>query len=143
MAKKKKTAARPAKSFSEAMGINHIFGNDIINFLFGTFLLFVAIYITIAFVSYFSTGQADQSMVLDMRPGEIWNSNKEFENYCGSIGALVSWFFIARCFGLAAFLIPVFIGLVGLRLMKVYKVNLLKWFDFCQVPHADDGRPGV
>ena len=128
MAKKKKTAARPAKSFSEAMGINHIFGNDIINFLFGTFLLFVAIYITIAFVSYFSTGQADQSMVLDMRPGEIWNSNKEFENYCGSIGALVSWFFIARCFGLAAFFIPVFIGLVGLRLMKVYKVNLLKWF---------------
>ena len=128
MAKKKKTTARPAKSFSEAMGIKNIFGNDIINFLFGTFLLFVAIYVMIAFVSYFTTGQADQSMVLDMRPGEIWNSNKEFENYCGSIGALISWFFIARCFGLSAFLIPVFIGLVGLRLMKVYKVNLLKWF---------------
>ena len=128
MAKKKKTSARPAKTFSEAVGIKNIFGNDIINFLFGTFLLFIAIYITIAFVSYFNTGQADQSMVLDMRPGEIWNSNKEFENYCGSIGALISWFFISRCFGLSAFLIPLFIGLVGLRLMKVYHVNLLKWF---------------
>lgn len=128
MAKKKKSSARPVKSFNEALGIKNIFGNDIINFLFGTFLLFVAIYVTIAFVSYFQTGQADQSMVLDLRPGEIWNENKEFENYCGSIGALLSWFFIARCFGLSAFLIPLFIGLVGLRLMKVYKVNLLKWF---------------
>ena len=128
MAKKKKSSARPAKSFNEALGIKNIFGNDIINFLFGTFLLFVAIYVTIAFVSYFQTGQADQRMVLDLRPGEIWNENKEFENYCGSIGALLSWFFIARCFGLSAFLIPLFIGLVGLRLMKVYKVNLLKWF---------------
>ena len=128
MAKKKKSSARPAKSVNEALGIKNIFGNDIINFLFGTFLLFVAIYVTIAFVSYFQTGQADQSMVLDLRPGEIWNENKEFENYCGSIGALLSWFFIARCFGLSAFLIPLFIGLVGLRLMKVYKVNLLKWF---------------
>lgn len=128
MAKKKKSSARPAKSFNEAIGIKNIFGNDIINFLFGTFLLFVAIYVTIAFVSYFQTGQADQSMALDLRPGEIWNENKEFENYCGSIGALLSWFFIARCFGLSAFLIPLFIGLVGLRLMKVYKVNLLKWF---------------
>ena len=128
MAKKKKTTANTAKSFSEAVGIKNILGNDIINFLFGTFLLFVAIYVIIAFVSYFNTGQADQSIVLDMRPGEILNSHKEFENYCGSIGALLSWFFIARCFGLSAFLIPVFLGLTGLRMMKVYKVNLLKWF---------------
>ena len=69
MAKKKKSSARPVKSFNEALGIKNIFGNDIINFLFGTFLLFVAIYVTIAFVSYFQTGQADQSMVLDLRPG--------------------------------------------------------------------------
>ena len=125
---RKKASARPAKSFSEAVGIKNIFGNDIVNFLFGTFLLFIAVYVTIAFVSYFSTGQADQSMVLDLRPGEVLNSNHEFENYCGSIGALLSWFFIARCFGISAFAIPVFIGLVGLRMMKVYKVNLLKWF---------------
>ena len=127
---KKKATTRPAKTFSEAVGFKNIFGNDIVNFLIGTFLLFIAIYITIAFVSYFSTGQADQSMVLDLRPGEVLNSNHEFANYCGSIGALLSWFFIARCFGISAFAIPVFIGLVGLRLMKAYKVNLLKWF-FC------------
>ncbi len=125
---KKKTTTRPAKTFSEAMGIKNIFGNDIVNFLIGTFLLFVAIYVTIAFISYFSTGQADQSMVLDLRPGEVLNSNREFENYCGSIGALLAWFFIARCFGISAFAIPVIIGLAGLRLMKAYKVNLLKWF---------------
>ena len=33
-----------------------------------------------------------------------------------------------RCFGLAAFLIPVFMLLAGLRLMRVYKAKLLKWF---------------
>ena len=56
------------------------------------------------------------------------NQNHEFMNTCGSIGAWCSWYFIKRCFGLPAFLIPLFLLLLGVHLTRAYKVNLLKWF---------------
>lgn len=127
MAKKKQ--AKTAKNFSEAIGFGNIFKNDIFNFIFGFILLLLAVYVTIAFISYFSTGQADQSLLLDRRPGELLNTHQEYQNSCGSIGALISYFFISRCFGLSAFIIPVLMALIGLRLMHAYNnINLLKWF---------------
>ena len=56
------------------------------------------------------------------------NAHHEFSNTCGSVGAYASWYFIKRCFGLPAFLIPVFILLLGTNLIRAFKVNLLKWF---------------
>ena len=116
-------------SFSETIGIKHILQNDIFNFIIGLMLFAIAIYLIIAFVSYFSTCQDDQSLVLDLRPGEWLNSGQEFQNSCGSIGALLSHFFISRCFGFAAFIIPVLIGLIGLRISRVYtNIKTVKWF---------------
>jgi len=125
--KKKKTAT--AGSFSEAIGLKPAFQNDIINAIFGFALCIFAVFMTVAFVSYFSTAEADQSLVLDLKPGEWTNTDREFKNACGSAGALLSNFFIARCFGLSAFLIPVLLLVVGLKMSKAYtKINLLKWF---------------
>ena len=125
MAKKKNTSK--SKSFSEAIGLKNIV-NEKTNFVTGIILLCLAIYIIIAFISYFKTGEADQSLVLGLHPGEIENSTKAFQNTCGSIGAVISDYFINRCFGIPAFMIPAFIILCGLKLMKAYNVNLLKWF---------------
>ena len=124
---KKKTERKP-KSMGEAIGFKNIFSNEKTDFVLGVFLLLVAVYVTIAMCSYLTTGQADQSILEDMRPGEWLNSDHKFANYCGSIGALISYALITINFGLAAFLIPAFIVLVGLRLMGAYKVNLWKWF---------------
>ena len=130
MAKKKKTSKASEKSatFKEAIGIDKFFFNERINFVIGFCLLFIAGYLAWAFVSYFTTGAADQSLIETPRDGEILNQNHEFLNACGSLGAYASWFFIKRCFGLGAFLIPVFILLLSVKLMRAYKVKLLKWF---------------
>ncbi len=131
MAKKKSSRASKepvASSFKEAIGIDHIFHNERINFVLGFFLLFVAGYLTWAFVSYFLTGAADQSMIEAPKEGEILNQNQEFRNACGSIGAYASWFFIKRCFGLGAFIIPIFLFLLAVNMMRAYQVKLLKWF---------------
>ena len=131
MAKKKKTSRaseKTATSLKEALGIDKIFYNERINFVVGFCLLFIAGYMVWAFVSYFTTGTADQSMIEQPLEGEILNQNGEFQNSCGSIGAYISWFFIKRSFGLASFIIPLFILLVSVNLMRAYKVNLLKWF---------------
>ena len=130
MAKKKTTKAseKTATSLKEALGIDKIFYNERVNFVLGFCLLFIAGYLAWAFVSYFTTGAADQSIIEAPRDSEILNQNGEFQNACGSIGAYASWFFIKRCFGLAAFVIPLFLLLLSVNLMRAYKVRLLKWF---------------
>ena len=131
MAKKKRTSKsteKSASSFAEAIGLDKIFFNERLNFVIGFLLLFVAGYLIWAFVSYFSTGSVDQSMIEYPEDGEVLNQNGEFQNACGSIGAYASWFFIKRCFGFASFFVPLFILLLAVNLMRAYKVNLLKWF---------------
>lgn len=124
----KKKNKQLGKSFSEVIGLNNILQNDVVNFIVGLILIFLSIYVIIAFISFFSTGQYDQSLILDHNPQEVLNKNREFKNSCGSFGAFVSYFFISRCFGLSAFVIPIFMIMAGLRLVKAYKMNLLKWF---------------
>ncbi len=129
MAKKKKSkASEKSPSYAEALGIKNIFSSERLHLVLGFLLLFIAGYLTWAFTSYFTTGEADQSMIESPRDGEIFNQHQEFENSCGSMGAYVSWFFIKRCFGISAFLIPLYLFLVGLTLMRAYQVKLLKWF---------------
>lgn len=126
MAKKK--TEHKSKTFTEALGLNNII-NDKTGFVVGLILLCVSIYICVAFFSYFSTGAADQSLVTDLRPREVENANRVFQNACGSLGAIISYGLISRCFGIPAFIIPAFIALCGVRMMGAYKkLNLLKWF---------------
>ena len=130
MAKKKtsKASEKTASSLKEALGIDKIFFNERINFVIGFCLLIIAGYLIWAFISYFATGSADQSLIESPRDGEILNEAREFQNSCGSLGAYASHFFIKRCFGLSAFFVPVFMMMVAVTMMRAYKVRLLKWF---------------
>lgn len=124
----KKKSGRKTKTFSEAIGLNYIF-NERCNFIYGIILLAIALYIIIAFCSYLNTGADDQSLVNDLQHGDVLNTHRVFHNYCGSWGAILSDFFINRCFGLASFLIPFYLILYGLKALGVYqKINLWKWF---------------
>ena len=126
--KEKKSQKSSGNSLSSVLSFDKIFHNETLNFTLGIAVVLVALFMTMAFISYLSTGAADQSMIEDPREGEILNQHHEFMNTCGSIGAWCSWYFIKRCFGLSAFLIPLFLLLLGVHLTRAYKVNLLKWF---------------
>ena len=125
--KREKKENRPS-GFLDTIGFKHVFANEKLGFLVGMLLLLVAGYLTIAFISYFTTGSADQSMIESPREGEILNEHQEFTNTCGSVGAYAAWYFIKRSFGISAFFIPVFLFLVSIHLIKAYRVNLMKWF---------------
>ena len=126
MAKKKKS--NKSLSLNEAIGVEAVINNEKIEFILGLFTLLISILIFISFFSFFSTGKADQSLLEDLKPQEWLNHNRLFQNSCASIGAITSHFFITKGFGLAALLIPTFLTLVGLKLIKVYSINLWKWF---------------
>lgn len=129
---KKKVDKKP-QNISEAMGLQNIINNEKVDFIIGLFFVVCSIVLLIAFVSYFYTGKADQSILEDLRPGEWLNNDDLFQNKCRSLGAILSYYFITKEFGLAAFIIPFFFILIGLKMMKVYRINLLKWFLGCSL----------
>ncbi len=97
----------------------------------GFFLLLTAFFLFISFISYLSTGKADQSVVEAFLHTNIKESGQEAQNWFGSIGAITAHFFIFLWFGLSALLIPPFLFLVGHRIIwKKRIVSLTKAFSF-------------
>ncbi len=130
--KKKKTASEGSDAtMLQALGLHRatqIFDNERLRFFTGMLLFAVSCCMILAFFSYFSTGQNDVSIIESLRAGDMQNQQGEFQNMCGSLGAYTAHFFVKRCFGIPALLIPVFLLLASLRLMKAFKPNLSKWF---------------
>ena len=72
--------------------------------VFGSLLLILGILLFIAFLSFFFTGQADQSIL-----GQFTTRDAEAQNWMSKFGAWVSDLFIHRGFGVASF---IFSGLI-------------------------------
>ncbi len=136
MAQKKKQNTRPsrsrksstAKNLGEATGFSNLLNNEKLDFCFGLILFGVTIYVFIAMVSFFATGDNDQSILMNTLPGEWLNADHVFTNACGSFGAIIAWSLMVVNFGLPAFIIPLFFFFASLRLMGAYKMNLWKLF---------------
>ena len=112
--KKKKATKREESrpSILEALGLSRItqvFQNERLRFFTGMLLFAIACCMVLSFISFFTTGQADMSIIENLRQGEMANQNGEFKNACGSLGAYTSYFFMKQCFGIPAFLIPAFL----------------------------------
>ncbi|MCS6967834.1 MAG: DNA translocase FtsK 4TM domain-containing protein [Cytophagales bacterium] len=80
----------------------------------GLLMIGFAIALLLSLISYFSTGEADQSLV------ESWNNSSGSQglarNWLGRFGAVLSYYFMYRWFGIASFLfVPIFLN-AGLKL---------------------------
>ena len=128
--KSRKTQENSQKaSIVETIGFSKIidfFRNERVHFVVGILLLAVAVCMAWSFVSFFSTGASDQSIIENLRDNDM--GGRVFQNAIGSLGAWMSYFFMNKCFGVAAFGIPLFLLLLALHLIHAYKVPLLKWF---------------
>ena len=134
MAKKKskKSMSQSASpSMLESLGLRHIsqvFQNERLHFFLGMLLFALSVCLTWAFVSYFTTGAADQSIIENLKEGDLENEPQKFGNAVGSLGAYAAYFFMNHCFGVSSFGLPLLMFLFSLALMKAYKPSLLKWF---------------
>ena len=90
----------------------------------GVIIIFLSILLAISFFSNIQFGYADQANLEEGLPGAAHNS-------CGRLGAIVSDYFMAKCFGLFAFCIPIFTFCVGLKFIGGVKVVLRKCFIQC------------
>jgi len=91
----------------------------------GSFLVILGILLCIAFISFFFTGEVDQSSLSDFTSREI-----ETKNWLSKSGAWLSDLFIQRGFGVASFIFSGLIFLSGVYvLMDIAKAKLRQhWF---------------
>ncbi len=98
---------------------------------FGILLMSSAIFLLIAFISYLLNGPTDQSLVMNNPDDAIRETARETTNWLGYLGAQSSNWLIYRWFGVAAFLLPPFLFLLGFRLaFKFSLVSLTRYATF-------------
>lgn len=112
--KRKSTSKKPNLSLSNQQKL-----------VFGSLLLILGILLFLAFLSFFFTGQADQSVLEQFTSREV-----EAKNWMSKLGAWVSDLFIYRGFGVASFIFSGLIFLSGVYvLLNINKSRLWRhWF---------------
>ena len=116
------------KKTSKISSIKRFFESDRVHFLSGVFITFVAVFMLLAMISFFFTGEADQSKVVNKSFLELMAHKLEVRNWTGVTGAFLAEIFVNSWFGIASLVIPLFIGISGLRLMKVIHTSVLRSF---------------
>ncbi len=86
----------------------------------GSSLIILSLFLIISFVSYFFTGEIDQSNLNNFSDKTISNSNS-----LGKIGATLSDFFIYRGFGLSSIIFPFLIFFSALHILLDFKKRKL------------------
>ncbi|MBR2415799.1 MAG: DNA translocase FtsK 4TM domain-containing protein [Bacteroidaceae bacterium] len=124
MAKKNNTQN---KKPSFLQRVKFIAANPTLRFMLGLLMGAVAIFLCSSFLSFFSSGGADQSTI-DAAAAAVADADASVQNTSGRGGAIVADYLVNGCFGWSSvLLIPLFVGAM-LRLMDIYRPNLLKWF---------------
>lgn len=69
-----------------------------------------------AFISYLFEGRADQDIVVSPVEQDIRSTAEEARNWLGLLGAQLSHVFIHKWFGIASFLLPPFLFILGVKM---------------------------
>ena len=126
MAKKKNT-----KEKNKASALSSFFWfmrSERGQFLLGVCFVFFAAFMLLGMISFFFTGAADQSKVENKSFFYLISNKQEIENWTGVGGAFIADKLINNSFGIFSVLIPVFIGIMGSRLMQITSISVVRSF---------------
>ena len=106
-------AAVPKAPFFQKISSTFAFvGNERFQKIFGLTLLLFSVYLCIAFTSFAFTWQVDQDKVL----GNLFSLDVRVENWLGKAGALLSYIFVHKWFGMASYIVAFVTFATGLRI---------------------------
>lgn len=126
MIKKKTEKVSSNKEDSISKKISVFLKSERTHFVIGILCVMFGVYLFIAFLSFFYTGNADQSKLENLPLNELSSIKNEIRNWAGAFGAYLSDLLINRWVGISAFFISFFIAKVGLKLMKVKDFSITK-----------------
>ena len=107
-----------------------IIKNDKDYFITGLTLVVLMLYLSVALISFFFTGAADQSIVGNLSLGQLKRAAPT-GNWAGTFGAWLSNIIMNKWFGVSSLLLAFYGLLASFRLMRVKTVSLGKWFVYC------------
>ena len=117
---------KPQSSTGTFDVVSGIGTRDITLFSVGFLIVVFAVLMLVTFISYIFTGAADYDLMEQM--ADLANEERRYHNVCGSWGATLAYFFLDNLFGLASFLIPPYLIMVGLRMMNIFRITLVRKF---------------
>lgn len=122
--RKPKRKEKPKKKSGQSKSwMPSILTDKRLRYVLGFAILLFAAYLLLSGISYFSNGDADQSLVESNKILE--NAQKhEIKNYGGPLGATLAEFFFNKGFGLGAFCIIYMFLAIGLKLIGQFKYRI-------------------
>lgn len=132
MAKKKTDKETEPKKISKNR-FTTFFKSETTHFVIGLISVIFSVYLLLAFISFFFTGAADQSILDNQQPGELMQTTNHVKNYAGARGAQLAEFLINECFGIAACFIILFLAVAGMKMIKAHQFRVWKWFMSCSI----------
>jgi S-DNA-T family DNA segregation ATPase FtsK/SpoIIIE len=130
-AKGKKTAAKTAKKKPSKKKVaakrKGLTGEQksIIRIVLGVLCAIFCLFTAASLISYAFNWGADQS--LKSNP-DLWQSYVSANNICGKLGYQWADFLFAKLFGVGAFFVPLFLGLLAVACFRIRKVRLFRAF---------------
>jgi S-DNA-T family DNA segregation ATPase FtsK/SpoIIIE len=116
---KQKLTVKKSSSFSFSK-LTAPFKNKNNQKVFAAILILIALYLLIAFISFFFDWKADDSLVSGKGFSDIL-TDKNINNTIGGFGAYISNLCIKLWFGVTAFFIPIIVMLAGLKILGLQK----------------------
>lgn len=122
-AKKQPKAPRPPRKPVREWGIVKFFCDKRLHAVVGVGLVFAAVYIFVAAISFLRDGADDQSMVTSHTVSEITSQGMEVGNAAGPVGARLAQSVIVEGLGLGSIALIAYMVLLGLSLMGLRKMT--------------------
>lgn len=124
MAKKKTSTKKVVNSLNKKPNILAFLKSRQTQTILGIFLVLFALFLAIAFISFFFNWQEDQSTL-----AKLTNKTVTSKNLLGKIGANLSHFFIYDGFGVAAFIVAFQLFLTGAYILLKRKLSkiIISW----------------
>ncbi len=130
-----KTIAKPDKKKNQksksSWTITPFWRYESVQFVTGVILVFMGIFIFISLVSFFFTGEIDQSKVENSPLNQLFSQKNNIQNWAGTAGACIANTFINKWIGLSSFIFTLWLSIVGLRLMRVTEANMWRTSVLC------------
>lgn len=108
-----------------------LFKNERVNFIIGVILIIFSIYLTISFISFLFTGSVDQSKIENLSIGELSSVSNDIQNWTGAFGAYLSNLIINRWMGISAFIVALWLYVVGRRFIRVSHTRMIRFTITC------------
>lgn len=113
--KKKSTTTKKKSGVGLITAVGGFLRNQRTRRVTGLFLCVSAILLSIAYLSYMFTWQADQSILMGDLSSSIADKTVRVKNWLGQAGASISHFSFYHGFGVSSFVFPFLLAVFGLK----------------------------